>query len=150
MWELSWESLGLPHLPTVHLLRQECVGSIRATHIPQGYPVAPLRKGGRVTQSLPSLPSQSLPDSWERPETWTSLAVVWGPRRVAEHTPKEKGQPFEVLAWRIINSLRYLLQVSLTIFRSVTLRSPYASFTAAFSTWPSFFSSAFSCAFDSR
>lgn len=44
----------------------------------------------------------------------------------------------------------HLMQVSLTIFRSVTRRSPYSSLAAAFSIWPSFFSSAFSCAFDSR
>ena len=41
---------------------------------------------------------------------------------------------------------RYLLQVSLTIFRLVTLRSAYSSLLDAFSTCPSF-SSAFSCAF---
>ena len=44
---------------------------------------------------------------------------------------------------------RYLLQVSLTIFRLVTLRSAYSSLLDAFSTCPSFFSSGFSCAFDS-
>ena len=46
--------------------------------------------------------------------------------------------------------LRHLLQVSLIIFKSVTRRSPNSSLPAAFSIWPSFFSSAFSCAFDSR
>jgi len=43
----------------------------------------------------------------------------------------------------------YLLQVSLTIFSLVTSRSAYYSFLDAFTT-PSRFSSAFSCALDSR
>jgi hypothetical protein len=34
--------------------------------------------------------------------------------------------------------LRHLPQVSLTIFKSVTRRSPYSSLAAAFSIWPSF------------
>ena len=38
---------------------------------------------------------------------------------------------------------RYLVQPGLTIFKSVTRSSPRPSFRAAFSTWPSFFSSAF-------
>src|SRR4029077_19392594 len=37
----------------------------------------------------------------------------------------------------------YLLQVALTIFRLLTSRSPYSSLLDAFSTCPSFFSSAF-------
>jgi len=43
----------------------------------------------------------------------------------------------------------YLLHVSLTIFRLATSRSAYSALLAAFSTCPSFFSSAFSSAFDS-
>jgi hypothetical protein len=38
---------------------------------------------------------------------------------------------------------RHLLQVSLTIFKLVTRRSPYSSLPAAFSIWTSFLSSAF-------
>jgi len=44
---------------------------------------------------------------------------------------------------------RYLLQVSLIIFRSVTFRSAYSALLDAFSTCPSFFSSAFSVLADS-
>ncbi len=46
-------------------------------------------------------------------------------------------------AKRICFRNRYLVQFGLTIFKSVTRSSPSASFRAAFSTWPSFFSSAF-------
>src|ERR1700730_17340862 len=64
---------------------------------------------------------------------------------------QNKAASTEVLALgEKLIELRHLLQVSLTIFRSVTRRSPYSSLPAAFSTWPSFFSSAFSCALDSR
>ena len=44
--------------------------------------------------------------------------------------------------------LRYLAQVSLIIFRLVTRRSPYSSFSDAFTTSPSFFSF-FASPFDS-
>src|SRR6202035_3144466 len=63
--------------------------------------------------------------------------------------PKQR-PAFECWPQGTTDRIRYLVQVSLTIFRSVTRRSPYSSLPAAFSTWPSFFSSAFSCALDSR
>jgi hypothetical protein len=63
-------------------------------------------------------------------------------------SPKRKAST-GVLALGESDPIRYLLHVSLTILRSVTRKSPYSSLPAAFSTWPSFFSSAFSSAFDS-
>src|SRR6266852_4895416 len=50
------------------------------------------------------------------------------------------GQTAADLAYR---DSRYLLQLSLTIFRPVTVRSAYSVLLPAFSTCPSFFSSAF-------
>jgi len=62
----------------------------------------------------------------------------------------EKGQHSVLAFENEMLSKCYFAQVSLTIFRAVTLRSPYSSFPDAFSIWPSFFSSLFSSAFDSR
>jgi hypothetical protein len=70
-------------------------------------------------------------------------------REMKRGIPGERDFPVPRFYWGPINSGAYLLQVSLTIFKLVTLRSAYSSLLDAFSTCPSFFSSAFSCALDS-
>jgi hypothetical protein len=104
---------------------------------------------------LMQCPKNSLISAWPlKAFDATQPAVVWKDpsSRCAQSQScsQTKGQHRSAGPGEKLIDIRHLLQVSLTIFKSVTRRSPYASFPAAFSIWPSFFRSAFSCACDSR